>query len=135
MRSMPKLDPTSDEFRAAGHKLIDWIGDYLDPSTFADLMESTSGNNNTGWKNADYDQLLVRTRMEMDPARRLELFARGQEILLQEWPVVPIYVMSSNELVKPYVRGIYAATWDVLPLNQVWIDRQWREHQGEAGRE
>jgi aromatic-L-amino-acid decarboxylase len=30
MRRMPKLDPTSDEFRAAGHKLIDWIGDYLD---------------------------------------------------------------------------------------------------------
>ncbi|HXH39943.1 MAG TPA: pyridoxal-dependent decarboxylase [Thermoanaerobaculia bacterium] len=27
---MPKLDPTSDEFRAAGHRLIDWIGDYLD---------------------------------------------------------------------------------------------------------
>jgi aromatic-L-amino-acid/L-tryptophan decarboxylase len=30
MRRMPKLDPSSDEFRAAGHKLIDWIGDYLD---------------------------------------------------------------------------------------------------------
>src|SRR6059058_47262 len=30
MRRMPKLDPTSSEFRAAGHKLIDWIGDYLD---------------------------------------------------------------------------------------------------------
>jgi aromatic-L-amino-acid decarboxylase len=30
MRRMPKLDPTSDEFRAAGHKLIDWIGDYVD---------------------------------------------------------------------------------------------------------
>jgi len=30
MRCMPKLDPTSDEFRAAGHKLIDWIADYLD---------------------------------------------------------------------------------------------------------
>jgi aromatic-L-amino-acid decarboxylase len=30
MRRMPKLDPTSDEFRAAGHKLIDWISDYLD---------------------------------------------------------------------------------------------------------
>ena len=27
---MPRLDPTSDEFRDAGHKLIDWIGDYLD---------------------------------------------------------------------------------------------------------
>jgi aromatic-L-amino-acid decarboxylase len=27
---MPKLDPSSREFRAAGHKLIDWIADYLD---------------------------------------------------------------------------------------------------------
>jgi len=27
---MPKLDPTSDEFRSAGHELIDWISNYLD---------------------------------------------------------------------------------------------------------
>ena len=27
---MPKLDPNSDEFRAAGHRLIDWVADYLD---------------------------------------------------------------------------------------------------------
>src|SRR5438477_10154013 len=30
MRGMPKLDPTSDEFRSAGHRIIDWIADYLD---------------------------------------------------------------------------------------------------------
>ena len=27
---MPKLDPNSDDFRAAGHQLVDWIADYLD---------------------------------------------------------------------------------------------------------
>jgi len=27
---VPKLDPSTDEFRAAGHRLIDWIADYLD---------------------------------------------------------------------------------------------------------
>jgi aromatic-L-amino-acid decarboxylase len=26
---MPKLDPSSDEFRAAGHRLVDWVADYL----------------------------------------------------------------------------------------------------------
>ena len=26
---MPKLDPTTDEFRAAGHRMIDWVADYL----------------------------------------------------------------------------------------------------------
>jgi len=30
MPRMPKLDPASDEFRAAGHRLIDWVADYLD---------------------------------------------------------------------------------------------------------
>jgi aromatic-L-amino-acid/L-tryptophan decarboxylase len=27
---MPKLDPTTTAFREAGHRLIDWIGDYFD---------------------------------------------------------------------------------------------------------
>ncbi|HET7433438.1 MAG TPA: pyridoxal-dependent decarboxylase [Thermoanaerobaculia bacterium] len=27
---MPKLDPNSNDFRAAGHKLVDWIADYFD---------------------------------------------------------------------------------------------------------
>ena len=27
---MPKLDPTTDDFRAAGHRFVDWIADYLD---------------------------------------------------------------------------------------------------------
>jgi aromatic-L-amino-acid/L-tryptophan decarboxylase len=27
---MPKLDPNSSDFRAAGHRLIDWVADYLD---------------------------------------------------------------------------------------------------------
>jgi aromatic-L-amino-acid decarboxylase len=30
MPRMPKLDPNSDEFRAAGHRLVDWAADYLD---------------------------------------------------------------------------------------------------------
>jgi aromatic-L-amino-acid decarboxylase len=30
MRAMPKLDPNSNDFRAAGHRLIDWVADYLD---------------------------------------------------------------------------------------------------------
>ena len=30
MRGMPKLDSTTDEFRRAGHQVIDWIADYFD---------------------------------------------------------------------------------------------------------
>jgi len=27
---VPKLDPTTDDFRAAGHRIVDWIADYLE---------------------------------------------------------------------------------------------------------
>ena len=27
---MPKLDPNSREFRDAGHRIVDWVADYLD---------------------------------------------------------------------------------------------------------
>lgn len=112
-----------------------WIGDYLDPSTFTDLMESTNGNNNTGYGSPEYDRLQAEARYELDPVKRLQLLQRGEALMLADAPVIPLYIMAANELVKPYVRGVYPAMWDVLPLNQVWIDRQWRQHlQARAGR-
>ncbi len=35
-----------------------WIGDYLDPNTFLDMWITNGGNNQTGWSNALYDDLI-----------------------------------------------------------------------------
>ena len=35
---MPKLDPNSNEFREAGHRLVDWIADYLDNVDHHDVL-------------------------------------------------------------------------------------------------
>jgi aromatic-L-amino-acid/L-tryptophan decarboxylase len=35
---MPKLDPTSTEFREAGHRVVDWIADYLDNTDRYDVL-------------------------------------------------------------------------------------------------
>ena len=32
----------------------DWFGDYMDPGAFLDNFTSTSGQNRTGWANAEY---------------------------------------------------------------------------------
>ena len=102
-----------------------WIGDYPDPSTFTDLMESTNGNNNTGWINLEYDALLALAREQLDPQQRLETLRRAEEILLAELPVLPIYTYANNTLIKPYVRGLYPSATDQHPLTAVWIDRDW----------
>jgi ABC-type oligopeptide transport system substrate-binding subunit len=104
-----------------------WIADYPDPSTFTDLMESTNGNNNTGWKNAAYDRLISLARQESDPVRRMNLLQQSEVILLEEMPVLPIYTYTSNNLIKPYVRGFRPSPTEEFPLDEFWIDHAWRE--------
>ena len=57
----------------------------------------------------------------------MDLFKRSEAILLEDLPVIPIYTYASNNLIKPYVRGIYATPMDDHPLTEVCIDRRWRE--------
>lgn len=103
-----------------------WIGDYLDPNTFLSCFRAGDGNNRTGWRDARYDALLDSAADVVDPVRRMQLLAKAEARLLDQCPVIPIYHYSTNELVKPYVQGIYPTPLDIHPLEGVWIDRDWR---------
>ena len=103
-----------------------WIGDYLDPNTFLACMLSGDGNNRTGWSNPRYDALLRRAGHEIDPPRRFALLREAEALLLDESPVLPIYHYTVNDLVKPYVHGIYPNALDTHPLKTVWIDHDWK---------
>lgn len=82
-----------------------WIGDYVDPSTFLEVFLSNSGNNATGWSNADYDRLVRSAGAETNPARRLELYQEAESLLLDEVPILPIYHGTRTFLIHPAVRG------------------------------
>lgn len=70
-----------------------WIGDYDDPSTFTMLYTSDSGyyNGFGGFNNADYDALIAQTEAETDHAKRLDLFAQAEKILIEKAGVAPVY--------------------------------------------
>ncbi len=104
-----------------------WIGDYLDPTTFLGCYLTGDGNNRTGWGDPRYDALLRGAARELDPARRFAMLREAETILLDDGPVIPVYHYSTNELVKPYVRGIYQTPLDIHPLTRVWIDRDWQK--------
>ena len=80
-----------------------WIGDYTDPNTFLDMFVTNGGNNNTGWTNKSYDDLIAKAASETDPAKRFELFKRAEKILLEELPVAPIYTYTNKKLVSEKV--------------------------------
>ncbi len=84
-----------------------WIGDYIDPFTFLGLMLSDGGNNDTGFKNEDFDTLVRHSREVTDPAERLETLQKAEAILLDEAPVAPIYFWTRVYLRQPSVKGWY----------------------------
>ncbi len=90
-----------------------WIGDYNDPTTFLDLWESTNGNNNTGWANEEYDDLLAQARLETDPETRLQLLQRAEEIVMREGPVIPIFFYTNNFLVSRQLEGFEPHNRDI----------------------
>ncbi|MBI2569113.1 MAG: peptide ABC transporter substrate-binding protein [Candidatus Schekmanbacteria bacterium] len=109
-----------------------WIGDYVDPNTFLDLWLTNGGNNNTNWSSRAYDELIFEAGRTLDQGRRMQLFQRAEELLLQEMPIIPLYHYVSLNLVKPWVRGFSPNILDEHPLKHIWVDRQARE-KGRAG--
>ncbi len=109
-----------------------WIGDFGDPMTFLDMWITDAGNSRTGWSNAEYDDLLRRATVEVDPAERLRMLSRAEAILLSEGPVIPVYHYAETSLIKPYVKGIYSTVLDVHPLKGVSIDPDWRSQAAAA---
>jgi oligopeptide transport system substrate-binding protein len=100
-----------------------WNGDYLDPNTFLDLYVTGGENNNTGFSNDKYDQLIADAAKEPDADKRMRMLEQAERILMDEMPIIPIYFYVSRNLVKPYVRGWYNNLQDSHPLHAIWIDR------------
>jgi oligopeptide transport system substrate-binding protein len=82
-----------------------WVGDFNDPATFTDLFTSTSGNNNTGWKNPAYDRVVAAAALEQEPPRRFELLRQAETILVEETPATPVFFGARTYLIHPDVRG------------------------------
>lgn len=109
-----------------------WIGDYLDPNTFLDMFVTDGANNQTGWSNPRYDELLKQANRETDPARRFELLHESEAILMDELPVIPIYYYVTTFMVRPYVEGFYHNIQDVHPLQGMSIDVEEKQRLLEA---
>lgn len=96
-----------------------WAGDYLDPTTFLDLLRSGAPNNATRWSSAAYDRLLDTAARTSEPVRRHALLSEAEALMLAEAPVVPLFHQPSRALRHPTVKGWHANLLDLHPLKFV----------------
>ncbi len=82
-----------------------WIGDYQDAFTFLELFHSEHGRNDAGYNNPIYDDLLERAAAERIDARRRNLMAEAERLLLADQVILPVFVYVTKRLVDPRLQG------------------------------
>lgn len=73
-----------------------WGPDYNDPMTFLDMFETGNGNNHTSYSSAEYDALLDKVRVELDPTTRFGYLMDLEKLLMKDLPIGPIYWRSRD---------------------------------------
>jgi Bacterial extracellular solute-binding proteins, family 5 Middle. len=84
-----------------------WGPDYPDPMTFLEIFRSDSPNNNGGYSNSEYDELLNKAMNEKDDKKRMEYLYEAEKILIQEdMGVIPNYYRIAHWTYKNYLTGV-----------------------------
>ena len=100
-----------------------WIGDYVDANNFLDLFLANGGNNNTGYANAEFDDIVLNQAPKAaSREERYQLFFQAETMMMQEMPIIPFYTYTSKRLIHPSVSGIYPNIMDSLNLKYVRLD-------------
>jgi oligopeptide transport system substrate-binding protein len=94
---------------------VGWTADYNDASTFLDTMTRDSPQNFGRWVNADYARLLDAAAAESDPSLRRDTLQQAESLMLNDFPLLPVYFYVSRRLVAP---GVVAPT--INPMNRTY---------------
>ena len=103
-----------------------WIGDYVDPNNFLDLYITDGGNNNTGFADPRYDEMILQLAPQAKTQEeRYKIFYEAETLLMEQMPILPIYTYTSKHLIHHSVKGLPSNLMDSLNLKYVWLDPDW----------
>jgi oligopeptide transport system substrate-binding protein len=96
------------DYRADNFEVADagWVADYNDPDNFLFLAKGDTGAiNYANYKNPEFDRLMTEANSLQDMARRAELMAEAEALMLADMPIAPIYFSVNRNLVGLHVEG------------------------------
>ena len=120
--------PTFSKRLAAGAFpvfLYAWFADVPDPENFlAKLFHSKSPRNFFGYANPAVDDLFARAHREGNPQRRVNLYQRAEQLILDDAPIIPILHYTYERLFQPYVHSVEVNGLGdpYIPLRKIWLE-------------
>jgi len=93
--------------------ILGWCADYPDPQNWLSVYWKTGGfGERIGYSNPELDAILSEADTTTDPAKRSELYAQAQDMLVEGGPVAFMWNNVNSYLVKPWVTGLKTTPQD-----------------------
>jgi oligopeptide transport system substrate-binding protein len=103
------------------------LGTVADPeSEFLFLFRCDSPDNRGRYCNPAFERLMDEARPLADRKARNAKLRDAEAVMIEDAPVIPLYVYTQKHLVKPYVRDLAINLIDQPPLWRVWLDPDWK---------
>ncbi|MBN2246286.1 MAG: ABC transporter substrate-binding protein [Candidatus Aminicenantes bacterium] len=103
-----------------------WYIDFPDPDNFLGILfHSKSKCNYMAYHNPEVDHLLDKARVERDYLKRIEMYRKVEEIILEDAPIVPTINHIFQQAYQPYVRGVEvnALGGPYIPMKKIWLKK------------
>ncbi len=93
--------------------ILGWCADYPDPQNWLSVYWKTGAfGERIGYSNPDLDKLISQADVEIDPAKRMDLYNQAQKLLITGAPVAFAWNSVNTYLVKPWVKGVVTTPQD-----------------------
>jgi peptide/nickel transport system substrate-binding protein len=86
-----------------------------------------SGQNFDGYSNPDFDKLMDAIEVELDPAKRFEMWRQLQTMYAEELPALPLYFRADAFVLPKWLDGVTPTGHDAP--STLWIDKWHRTDQ------
>jgi peptide/nickel transport system substrate-binding protein len=111
--------------------LLNWSADFLDPDNYVQpFLECPKGSTETGCQDPDgsstlqgsfyysdrANQLISQSRQALDPARRKQLFADLQMLLVQDVPFIPLWQSKDYLAAQKNIQGASLEVTQKIPF-------------------
>jgi oligopeptide transport system substrate-binding protein len=94
---------------------LGWQADYDDPASFLEVFSRNNSENDPAYNGAQFNELLDAARIEPKPDTRMTLLQKSERVLLEDYPIIPLYFYQARRLVKPYLGGA-----EITPMNRTY---------------
>jgi oligopeptide transport system substrate-binding protein len=101
-----------------------WIADFVDPVGFLEVFKYRGeGNNYTLWENNDYISCIERSKRVCTEQERIALLRRGEELLMEEMPIIPVFHHTMLYLKNDRVKDVVLSSTGVLDFKWAKKDK------------